>query len=385
MLKITPYWIRFWQCIHRAYDKHRRNGRIHWHLANAGKYATAVIVVVINSYHIYHDNGATEGLAVGFGAIATLYAYSWDIYKDWGLLRWKENKEHKLLRKELTYPASAYYIAMIVNFMLRIAWAVALYPAAFGINNDHMMHFVGLPLSMAEIGRRCMWNVFRLENEHLNNCGEFRVVKDIPLIRSDSVRSIKIEIDLNPMEGDDVKLDTHLADESAHRMNHLELDHFKMNHYDGGSASVIRSNPQSLSTPAHELNTNLTKAIDIELAEMDKAKGDDDLESVELERINRKITTNSQSTGAVSSDLQSVDMEPIHHDETKLEPKQEYVQEIRKLQQRIRELEGNINHSDHSGKGNVIVDSKMSVQRTGSIDLVESGDMDIVMKCMNEI
>ena len=24
-----------------------------------------------------------------------------------------------------------------------------------------------------------MWNFFRLENEHLNNCGEFRVVRDI--------------------------------------------------------------------------------------------------------------------------------------------------------------------------------------------------------------
>lgn len=24
-----------------------------------------------------------------------------------------------------------------------------------------------------------MWNFFRLENEHLNNCGEFRAVRDI--------------------------------------------------------------------------------------------------------------------------------------------------------------------------------------------------------------
>lgn len=26
-----------------------------------------------------------------------------------------------------------------------------------------------------------MWNFFRLENEHLNNCGQFRAIKDIPL------------------------------------------------------------------------------------------------------------------------------------------------------------------------------------------------------------
>lgn len=27
--------------------------------------------------------------------------------------------------------------------------------------------------------RRFIWNFFRLENEHLNNCGKFRAVRDI--------------------------------------------------------------------------------------------------------------------------------------------------------------------------------------------------------------
>ena len=26
-----------------------------------------------------------------------------------------------------------------------------------------------------------MWNFFRLENEHLNNCGQFRAVRDISI------------------------------------------------------------------------------------------------------------------------------------------------------------------------------------------------------------
>ena len=29
--------------------------------------------------------------------------------------------------------------------------------------------------------RRFVWNFFRLENEHLNNCGEFRAVRDISI------------------------------------------------------------------------------------------------------------------------------------------------------------------------------------------------------------
>lgn len=32
-----------------------------------------------------------------------------------------------------------------------------------------------------DINRRWQWNFFRLENEHLNNCGQFRAIKDIPL------------------------------------------------------------------------------------------------------------------------------------------------------------------------------------------------------------
>lgn len=31
-----------------------------------------------------------------------------------------------------------------------------------------------------------MWNFFRLENEHLNNCGKFRAVRDISVAPIDS-------------------------------------------------------------------------------------------------------------------------------------------------------------------------------------------------------
>lgn len=31
-----------------------------------------------------------------------------------------------------------------------------------------------------------MWNYFRLENEHLNNCGQFRAVRDISIGPIDS-------------------------------------------------------------------------------------------------------------------------------------------------------------------------------------------------------
>ena len=35
--------------------------------------------------------------------------------------------------------------------------------------------------AVLEVFRRFVWNFFRLENEHLNNCGEFRAVRDISI------------------------------------------------------------------------------------------------------------------------------------------------------------------------------------------------------------
>lgn len=40
--------------------------------------------------------------------------------------------------------------------------------------------------------RRFIWNFFRLENEHLNNCGKFRAVRDISVAPIDSSDQILI-------------------------------------------------------------------------------------------------------------------------------------------------------------------------------------------------
>jgi hypothetical protein len=42
------------------------------------------------------------------------------------------------------------------------------------------------PHSMFHVHRRFIWNFFRLENEHLNNCGQFRAVRDISVAPKDS-------------------------------------------------------------------------------------------------------------------------------------------------------------------------------------------------------
>jgi len=45
--------------------------------------------------------------------------------------------------------------------------------------------------------RRFVWNFFRLENEHLNNCGEFRAVRDISIapLHTDDLTTLESMID----------------------------------------------------------------------------------------------------------------------------------------------------------------------------------------------
>lgn len=57
-----------------------------------------------------------------------------------------------------------------------------------------------------------MWNFFRLENEHLNNCGKFRAVRDIsvaPLESSDHTQILKMMDDDIGVTNRNMKKKTH--------------------------------------------------------------------------------------------------------------------------------------------------------------------------------
>jgi hypothetical protein len=75
-------------------------------------------------------------------------------------------------------------MAIVENFVLRFIWLVRLYD--IGIKGETYKDIVITILGFLEVIRRFIWNFFRLENEHLNNCGQFRAVRDI------SIRPIQI-------------------------------------------------------------------------------------------------------------------------------------------------------------------------------------------------
>lgn len=192
LVNCIPAWIRFAQCLRRYYDSREAFP----HLVNAGKYSTTFFVVIFGTLKSYYKDDYTSVLDNPYyimwilaQLISSTYAYVWDIKMDWGLLD-KNAGENTFLREEIVYSSTFfYYFAIIEDFVLRFTWSISIYLTEYKYVSSDMMTSITSPL---EVFRRFVWNFFRLENEHLNNCGKFRAVRDISVAPIDSSDQIQI-------------------------------------------------------------------------------------------------------------------------------------------------------------------------------------------------
>uniref|UniRef100_A0A8C3X2X8 Solute carrier family 53 member 1 n=1 Tax=Catagonus wagneri TaxID=51154 RepID=A0A8C3X2X8_9CETA len=117
-------------------------------------------------------------LWIVFCIISSCYTLIWDLKMDWGLFD-KNAGENTFLREEIVYPQKAYYYcAIIEDVILRFAWTIQVSITTTTLL-PHSGDIIATVFAPLEVFRRFVWNFFRLENEHLNNCGEFRAVRDI--------------------------------------------------------------------------------------------------------------------------------------------------------------------------------------------------------------
>ncbi|XP_011137539.1 xenotropic and polytropic retrovirus receptor 1 [Harpegnathos saltator] len=190
-----PAWFRFAQCVRR----YRDSKEAFPHLVNAGKYATTFLVVVTNTLSNYYAASYTSRWENGWlwswlfsCLLNSIYSYTWDLKMDWGLLD-KKAVENRFLREEMVYSAAGfYYFAIIEDFILRFIWIVSFILVEWKYVSSDLMTSIVAPL---EVFRRFVWNFFRLENEHLNNCGKFRAVRDIsiaPIESSDQTQILRM-------------------------------------------------------------------------------------------------------------------------------------------------------------------------------------------------
>jgi len=179
-----PAWFRFAQCIRRYLDTKEAFP----HLVNAGKYSTTFLVVIFSTldsvYRTRTEHSAFFYFYILSAITSSCYTYVWDIKMDWGFFS-EAAGENKFLREELVYSSNGYYyFAIVEDFVLRFSWAYTLALKEGGLGT--YSELITSIFSVLEVVRRFIWNFFRLENEHLNNCGKFRAVRDISVARIDA-------------------------------------------------------------------------------------------------------------------------------------------------------------------------------------------------------
>jgi len=179
-----PAWFRFAQCLRRYRDTKESFP----HLVNAGKYSTTFFVVTFASldsaYRTADSHSAFFYPYLCCAILSSCYTYVWDVRMDWGFFA-SGAGDNRFLREEVVYSSkSYYYFAILEDLILRFNWAIqiALKEHGFAAYSELTVTV----FAALEVVRRFIWNFFRLENEHCNNCGKFRAVRDISVAPIDA-------------------------------------------------------------------------------------------------------------------------------------------------------------------------------------------------------
>ncbi|KAJ3366550.1 Xenotropic and polytropic retrovirus receptor 1 [Allomyces arbusculus] len=171
---LVPLVLRLLQCLRRTYD----SGHLHPHMTNAVKYALSSAVVVASFHWRATQLNAWFYLWIGISCAATLYAIAWDTVFDWGLLQ----RGARGLRHDKIFPEWWYYAALVLNVILRASWIMLVSPGHWLPTLP--VFTLTMVSALLEVVRRVVWCLFRMENEHVSNCGQFRATKEIPLPRA---------------------------------------------------------------------------------------------------------------------------------------------------------------------------------------------------------
>ena len=214
---VLPLWFKFMQCMRLVYDSKQR-----WpHLGNALKYLSATLIIV---YAMERPQSQRWIGWIFFYVVATFYQIWWDTIMDWELFSFDRNYSQDLPIISLsdapsmtsfpTYSASFYEITQYwfsskasqiydffcstvksinlrsnrmysnealywklfwINACLRFCWMLNFIPAhhlsptgdiVYSFSSD-VYSYVGVIMSAAEIVRRCLWGILRVEIESI--------------------------------------------------------------------------------------------------------------------------------------------------------------------------------------------------------------------------
>ncbi|KAI0835284.1 EXS-domain-containing protein [Hypoxylon sp. FL0890] len=168
---LPPIW-RLLQCIRR----YRDTKNVFPHLVNGGKYGMTIMSYVTLSLYRMRATQSNLGLFVTFSTMNGIYTSIWDLFMDFSFFQ--PETRHRFLRNILGLKRRwLYYVIMVLDPILRFNW---IFYAIFAHNKQHST-FVSFLVALAEVTRRGMWALFRVENEHCGNVAQYKASRDVPL------------------------------------------------------------------------------------------------------------------------------------------------------------------------------------------------------------
>jgi hypothetical protein len=205
LLAGLPYLWRGLQCLRRYRDSVASKNTDIKHLFNFGKYMACLGVVLAGAIC-----PSRISIVVVVSVVATAYAGFWDLAIDWGLGYddlvpsasvdtstgpstgpWRRDcsegsdmeqngQSGKTRMPRRCLSRHVYWACSILDIMLRCTWVFTLMPPH--IITKHLVRRVVWVsvISSAEVVRRSMWAVLRIENEQLSNASGFRALLWVP-------------------------------------------------------------------------------------------------------------------------------------------------------------------------------------------------------------
>ncbi|CAL5367765.1 unnamed protein product [Camellia sinensis] len=173
VVSVIPYWLCSLQCLGRLFEEGN-----YMHALNTLKYCSTTVAIVMRTGNDEKWGKTWKIMAGSSSAVATLASPYWDIVIDWGLMR--RNSRNPWLRDKLLISnKSVYFVAIVLDVMLRLAWM----QSVLGFYEAPFLHRTAVIAIVAclEIIHRGIWNFFRLENEHLTNVEKYQAFKSVPL------------------------------------------------------------------------------------------------------------------------------------------------------------------------------------------------------------
>ena len=164
-----PFFIRFTQCINRYYYTRQK-----WpHLGNTLKYVGGLSNAICAWLYGRYKTDWSLYAHIAVGIVSQSYMLFWDIYVDWGLGRC--NGKNFFLRDKIVYPKKMYYMAIVIDAILRFSWTWNFIPI-----DKSLDEWKNLVTALLEAYRRIQWCVFRIENENWTNPENYRTILAIP-------------------------------------------------------------------------------------------------------------------------------------------------------------------------------------------------------------